>query len=126
MRTVISAGLLIALAGCAPEGERERVQRGLETFEISGGPQRYLVDILDEGNGRRQIIVSSAGYRGLDRGEGSRALGVASQAAERAQCNGGQGVRVLPDTAIYYERDEGFNALGRSSNTWQFKGICGG
>ncbi|MEM7238019.1 MAG: hypothetical protein AAF501_09370 [Pseudomonadota bacterium] len=123
MRPSFAAIGLVLLAGC---GDGERVQRGLETFEISGGPQRYLVDILDEGNGQRQIIVSSAGYRGLDRGEGTRALSVARQAAEKAQCNTGQGVRVLPDTAIFYEKDQGFSALGRGSNSWQFKGLCGG
>lgn len=116
----------LGLTACGGENSNPNAGKSLETFEISGGPQRYIVNIFDQGSGRRQITVKSAGYRGLDRGEGELALRVASQAAERANCGNGKGVRILPETALYQDRNEGFSALSRGGNIWQFTGMCGG
>ncbi|MBY8975329.1 hypothetical protein KHP62_05905 [Rhodobacteraceae bacterium NNCM2] len=122
---ILLASALI-VAGCATKEERQAAGKRLETVEVAGGPQRYIVDFYDQGNGQRLILVSSAGYRGLDRGEGELAFRVATQAGERSDCGDGKGVRVAPETANYVEQDRGFNALSRGGAVWQFKGYCGG
>ena len=114
---VLAIGLL---AGCASGGKST-----LQTVEVTGGQQRYVVDFIDQGGGVRHIVVSSLGYRQMDRAEGELAFRMASQAAEVASCANGKGVRVLPETAIFQESDRSQGALARGGAVWQFKGRCG-
>lgn len=125
VKQLAAASIPVLLLSACGGGEGES---RLETIEVTGGQQRYLVDFYDRGAGQRQILVSSAGYRGMDRSEGNVAFQVASQAGERAVCANGQGVRVLPDTANFVPQSDGFSPIANASggNVWQFRGVCGG
>lgn len=119
-RLCLSLTLLAGLAACGGG------QGGsLQSFEIVGGQQRYLVDIFDQGEGVRDIVVSSQGYRALQQSDASVAFSVAQQAADRIPCANGQGVRVLPSTG-FFQDDSRSGALSRGGAFWQFKGRCGG
>ncbi|MEL6478044.1 MAG: hypothetical protein AAFR17_12030 [Pseudomonadota bacterium] len=113
---------LMALASCGPAGEGPPA---LQTVEVTGGQQRYVVDFVDQGGGLRHIVVSSLGYRQMDRAEGELAFRMAAQAAEVVSCANGQGVRVLPETRVFQETDRSQGALSRGGAIWQFKGRCG-
>ncbi|MEM0942867.1 MAG: hypothetical protein AAGI70_02870 [Pseudomonadota bacterium] len=113
----------LALAACAG-GEGQQTQ--LETFQVVGGQQRFVVDILDQGQGVRQIVVSSAGYRGLQRDDAAAAFVAAQQAGEQARCGEGQGVRVLPDSAFFIDETQAAGGLNRGAAAWRFRGRCGG
>ncbi|MEM7178385.1 MAG: hypothetical protein AAF503_11840 [Pseudomonadota bacterium] len=127
MHQLATASVPVLLLSACAEGGGKGDGR-LETIEVTGGQQRYLVDFFNRGGGERQILVSSAGYRGLDRSEGNLAFQVASQAGQRAACADGQGVRVLPDSATYVPQSDGFSPIANASggNVWQFRGVCGG
>ncbi|MEM8792092.1 MAG: hypothetical protein AAGE80_10775 [Pseudomonadota bacterium] len=113
-----------ALMGCAGDGSGGSAR--IETFEISGGPQRYLVDVLDQGQGNRMLIVRSAGFRGFDRGEGDLAFRVAGQAAAQAQCAGGRGIGLIPSSARFQDETANLGPGTGGRNVWIFQGKCGG
>lgn len=119
MRQAVIGVLLVAACGSSADGSK------LQRIEVAGGQQRYVVDFIDQGGGVRHIVVNSLGYRSLDRSEGGLAYRVASQAADTIQCANGQGVNVLPETAIFQESDRSQGALSRGGAIWQFKGRCG-
>ncbi|MEM9100609.1 MAG: hypothetical protein AAGC79_19050 [Pseudomonadota bacterium] len=124
MSRVFAVLLALGLAACAnTEGAKDA---RVETFEISGGPQRYLVDVLDRGQGNRTLVVRSAGFRGLDRGEGELAFRVAGQAAAQVECGGGKGIGLIPESARYQDETANVGPGTRGRNVWIFQGKCGG
>ena len=124
MRRVFVALMLCgALAACAGgEGGEARVQ----TIEITGGPQRYFVDVVDRGQGNRTLVVRSAGFRGLDRGEGQLAFGVAGQAAAQFDCGANRGIALIPETARFQDDTGNVGPAIQGRNVWIFQGKCGG
>ena len=115
--------LTVFVAACS--GEPREASLSLQSVEVTGGQQRYVVDFFDQGEGVRHIQVSSLGFRQIDRAEGQLAYRMALQAAEVVVCGQGKGVRVLPETALFQETDRSQGALSRGGAVWQFKGRCG-
>ncbi|MEM0924059.1 MAG: hypothetical protein AAGI13_13505 [Pseudomonadota bacterium] len=117
-----AAVLVTALTACSGDTGGPPA---LQSVEVTGAQQRYVVDFIDQGGGLRHIVVSSQGFRQMDRAEGELAFRMASQAAEVVACANGRGVRVLPETRIFQESDRSQGALSRGGAVWQFKGRCG-